>query len=96
MKQVTIDLYLFSELDKEARQKAISDHIVFMEQSRQEWEKDDEFTPEYAEENIEINEYLFFKDGELAHCTTYTGGHEKTGITEFHFHGRDYNITNPA
>lgn len=93
MKQVTINLYSFAELNEAAKKEAISKHITFLEETRHEWEVDDEFDEEYAQENIEINEYLFFEDGQLAHCTTYTGRHEKTGKTEFHFHGRTFDIT---
>jgi hypothetical protein len=42
------------------------------------------------DEEIKINEYLFFESGELANCTTYTGKHEKSGITEFHYCGQTY------
>lgn len=93
MTKVLISLYSFSELSKDAQETAINSHREFMESNRQEWEENDEFTDEYVQENIEINEYLFFQDGELAHCTTYTGNHEKSGITEFHFHGCTIDIT---
>lgn len=93
MAQVTINLYSFSELNKDAQAKAILEYTQFMETNRHEWEQDDEFTTEYVQEHIEINEYLFFRDGELAHCTTYTGKHPKSGATEFHFHGTTYDIT---
>lgn len=33
-------------------------------------------------ESIEINEYLFYSDGDLANCTIYCGSHPKAGITE--------------
>jgi mRNA-degrading endonuclease HigB of HigAB toxin-antitoxin module len=43
-------------------------------------------------ENIEANDYLFFGNGELASCTTYTGKHEKAGITEFKFLDNVYTV----
>lgn len=43
-------------------------------------------------ETIEANDYLFFKDGELAHCTTYVGKHPKAGTTEFHLNGNLYPV----
>lgn len=43
-------------------------------------------------ENIEANEYLFFKNGELAHTVHYCGGHPLAGETHFIFNGVDYCI----
>lgn len=45
-------------------------------------------------ETIEANEYLFFANGKLANCTTYTGQHEKAGTTELNFHGEIYDLEN--
>lgn len=103
MKQVTINLYSFSELSKEAQQKAIYEHKEFLLQLGEESENEDgemitEYPDDYEDdcviENIEANEYIYFEDGQLASCTTYTGEHEKSGITELKFHGRIYDITN--
>jgi hypothetical protein len=88
MKQVTINLYSFAELDKTAANIAISNHQDFLNTLEPlEGEDKEPTSREYARENIKINEYLFFQDGTLAHCTTYTGKHGKSGKTEFHFHG---------
>lgn len=38
---------------------------------------------EYVEDSININDYLFFENGEIANVTHYTGKHEKAGTTEF-------------
>lgn len=93
MTQVLINLYSFSELSKEGQMKAINDRRDFME-TFSEWENENEsFADEYVQESIEMNEYIFFQDGTLAHCTTYTDKHPKTGTTEFHFHGHTYDIT---
>lgn len=92
MKTVNINLYSFSELSKEAQNKAVNKHLAFMEMNRHEWEEGDEFTEDYAIENIEMNDYLFFKDGSLAHCVTYTDSHQKTGTTEFNLHGETFVI----
>ena len=43
-------------------------------------------------ENIEANEYVFFENGEMAECVTYTGNQPKAGTTEFNFMGNVYNI----
>jgi hypothetical protein len=101
MKQVTINLYSFSELDKDAKQTAISDHNNFMRDTPISIENEHgELIEEYIEpekseiiENIEINDYLFYKSGKLSYCTTYTGKHEKSGTTEFHLGGETYTIS---
>lgn len=102
MKQVTINLYQFSELNKDAQQKAINEHKIFLLQLGEESENEDgemiteypeDYEDDYVIENIEANDYIFFEDGELASCTTYTGGHPKSGITELKFAGRIYDIT---
>ena len=87
MKRVIISLYSFKELKEQAQQKAIEDHTEFL---GAEYEG---ITKEEIIDNILINEYFFFEDGELAHITHYTGQHEKAGKTEFHFHGRTFDIT---
>lgn len=56
-------------------------------------EEYDYMTSEEAiKETIDANDYLFFDDGTLAHCTTYVGKHPKAGITEFHYHGKTYEV----
>lgn len=90
MTQVTINLYSFSELSKEAQQKAMESHAEFLITTD---ENANDYTENDVIENIEANEYVFFQDGRLAHCTTYTGKHPKSGTTEFHFHGTTYDIT---
>lgn len=88
MKQVIINLYSFSELSKEGQRKAIDEHQEFLAGlSLAENENYADRSDEEITEDIEANEYLFFQDGSLAHCTTYTGKHQKSGITEFHFKG---------
>lgn len=96
MKTATINLYEFAELSEEAKQKAISDHANFLLSEGQEYENEaGELVTEYPEEledayiieSIEANEYMFFHDGEMAHCVTYVGKHPKAGQTELNFHG---------
>lgn len=87
MKTVTINLYSFNELNEDAKELAIQEHANFLVNANDfgsvdELGQTEEFTEDEVIENIEANDYLFYYDGELAHCTTYT----KTGITEFHFH----------
>ena len=101
MKQVTINLYSFNELSEQAKQKAINEHMDFLlnEGEMQENEAGvletvyyDEIPENEVIESIEANDYVFFQDGSLAHCTTYTGKHEKAGITEFNFKGAVYRL----
>lgn len=42
-------------------------------------------------ESIEINDYMFFGNGEMANVTTYTGG-PKTGTVELKFCGEVYKL----
>jgi translation elongation factor EF-Ts len=101
MKQVTINLYSFNELSKEAKERAINEHLEFMDSLPEESENEDgEMVEEYVEhseedaiESIDVNQYLFFEDGEMAHILTYVGGHKRAGTTEFFFHGKTYDIT---
>ena len=43
-------------------------------------------------ESIEINEYYFFYDGELANTVTYVGDHKKAGTTELSYNGSIYSV----
>ena len=101
MKTVSINLYSFNELSNEAKEKAIFEHADFLQSIGQEVENEaGELVTEYADEidraevidSIECNEYLFFADGDMAHCVTYTGKHPRTGETEFKFHGQTITI----
>ena len=83
---VKIGLYLYSELEGEAKEKAFNEHEDFLNSVSEISHPDD------VEDSINANEYLFFENGELANCTTYTGKHEKAGITEFKFLGKIYEV----
>ena len=80
MMQTNIKLYFFNELNKKAQEKAIREHTDFLIEVNTE-----DYYPSEGEviDSIIINEYLFFKDGTLAHCITY----DKTGITELNLYG---------
>ena len=101
MKKVTINLYCFDELNEAAKQTAINAHRNF-ELSVM---CPDDFSSKYLYnseynyylnddspiiEAIEANEYLFFANGEIANCTTYSGSHPKSGMTEFSIGGDIY------
>lgn len=90
MRQVLINLYSFSELSKEAKNKAIEDHSIFLNEVDPQGRN---YSKRETVESIEINEYLFFPNGELAHITEYTGKHPKAGKIEFHLEGITYDIT---
>jgi hypothetical protein len=87
MKNVSINLYEFGELNSDARVRAINEQTIFLNSIDREGRT---FEDSVAIESIEANEYLFFIDGTMAHCTTYTGKHEKAGTTEFHLHGANF------
>lgn len=100
MKQVTINLYSFAELSEQAKERAISEHGIFLDSLPLEYEDESgKFKVEYHEhseeeiiDSINANEYIFFADGEIASCVTYTGGHPKAGKTELKFAGEIYTL----
>ena len=100
---VEIMLYEFAELGDIAKEKVIEEHRRFMLdimrvsdfEDQEDYDScydDMEQNDEPVIENIECNDYLYFVDGELASITHYCGDHEKSGITEFKFHGKIYQI----
>lgn len=95
MVTVNINLYEFNELDLKAQEEAISNHRDFL--NHLSFGEDDLYIDnnedrEIVIENILANAYLFYKDGSLASCITYTGKHGKAGNTEFMLGGETYNI----
>jgi allophanate hydrolase subunit 1 len=100
MKTVKINLYSFHELNEKAKEEAIFNHKCFLDSLPVDYENEaGELIEEYIEheeeeviENIEANEYIFFFDGSLTSCTTYTGKHEKAGITELKFKNQIYTL----
>ncbi|MHA1690015.1 MAG: hypothetical protein ACTSU7_00125 [Candidatus Heimdallarchaeaceae archaeon] len=103
--KVEIRLMKYDELMSSAQDKAYEEHLNFLESSNYDFdakedeemifnflESTEEEIREYVEDSIRINEYLFFQSGEIANCTTYTGKHEKAGITEFIFQDKVYTI----
>jgi len=100
MKTVQISLYSLSELSHEAKQKAIFDHKCFLDELPEEYENEEgELVEEIVNHDedetiasIEANDYLFYANGELAHCVTYTGNHPKSGKTEFRIEGSVYEL----
>ena len=100
MKTLEINLYKFEELSDEAKEKAIYEALNILDSEPIEYENESgemvneyvEHTEEYAKEFILINDYLFFKNGTLAHTVTYCGNHPKKGQSEFFIHGEIINF----
>lgn len=100
---VEIELYEFEELDYFAKEKAVEDHRNFMLETLSEsdfdYPEDYQLTYDDMEindhtiiENILANEYIYFIDGCLADTVKYVGNQAKTGVTEFNFYGKTYQI----
>ena len=95
-----IKLYSYDELKDKAKERAFNEHKDFLDSCEEESENEQgELIKEYVdhdeeivEDSLRINEYLFFKDGEMADICIFTGKHEKTGTTEFYFNGETYII----
>jgi len=101
MKKATINLYEYSELNSKAKERAISEHEAFLLSIGNEFENENgELVREYPNEidiigvieSIEINEYLFYSDGELASVTHYCGKHPKAGIIELKLGSDIYSV----
>lgn len=99
MKTVAINLLTFAELKGAAKQKAIDDHYSFMVSYPPDYEDEEgkmvtieNYDPDEEEviDSIEVNEYYFFADGNLANCTTYTGEHPRAGETILEIGGEEY------
>jgi len=98
--KIEIKLYEYDELEEEAKKRAFNEHKGFLDSMEEEVENIKgelikefvEHEKEDVEDSIRINEYLFFKDGEMADICYFTGKHEKTGTTEFYFNGEIYII----
>lgn len=99
MKTVIINLYSLSELSEEAKSKAIAEHASLLLSQGDEMENEageletiyrDDIEDSEVIESIEANEYLFFKNGDMARCTNFTGTHKRTGETALFLHGEEY------
>ena len=94
MKTATLKicLFQFDELSKTAQKKAIEQHADFMEQEGQEYENEkgelvtsyERPTDDVVVDNIEINEYYFYEDGNLAHTIKNTSTGETHYISKKH------------
>ena len=89
---IEIELFDYNDLEDKAKQKAKDEHFNFLCEICEDKEATEESIYDSVEESIEINEYLFFEDGNMANTTKFTGEHEKTGQREFYLYGKTYNI----
>jgi len=98
---VKIKLYKYEELNEVGKEHAFEEHFDFLCSNPSDYEDEngdmvfqteEDYTREIVEESININEYLFFIDGNMADTIHYVGKHEKAGITEFTFGGEVYEI----
>jgi|SRR5690606_28645727 len=101
MKTVTINLYSFNELNENARKKAIEEHYCFMvslppeyEDENGEMKTEENYDPSNEEviDNIELNDYLFYRDGNVACCTTFTDKHPRAGETILQIGSEEYKV----
>ena len=100
MKTVSINLYSFSELNDNAKNRAIDEHRDFMQSIPHEYQNEHgelvfectKYTKAEVIDNIEANEYLFFANGILADTVKYVGKHPKAGTSELNFFGEIYTL----
>lgn len=98
MKTLKINLYLFAELNDDAKERAIQEHMNFLDTTPEPFENEDgKMVSEYVEhsisetiESIEMNEYHFYFDGEMANYTRYVGNHPLAGTAEVVIHGETF------
>ena len=84
--QIKIKLYSYDELSEEAKEKAFNEQFNFLCYIAEEYETEKDIY-NFVEESIRLNEYLYFKDGEMANIVTYIGDQEKAESKEFIFKG---------
>jgi hypothetical protein len=71
MKTLTVNVYELSELSEKSRAKAIAEHWLFLSETEyttdtpEDIEYRNNLTEQDVIESIEINEYMFFENGDL-------------------------------
>lgn len=96
--KVEIDLFELEELESKAKEYAIREHRLFLldtievDEHYQENYNAIEYDDAYVSDNIILNEYLFYYNGDIADVTTYCGKHEKAGTSELKLFGKTYSI----
>lgn len=99
MKKIAVNIYQLSELSEKAKERAILDHLIFLDSIPEECEENGEMISQYIEhttedaiDSIQANEYHYYHNGQLANCVTYCGKHPKAGITELTLNGEIYTL----
>lgn len=98
---IKLELFSINELEKDSKRKAIDSHRDFLIDTYSDEDFDSSFnmtrskykkslTNSYVIEEIEANDYLYFKDGELADTIQYTGKHERSGEHVLTFNNEEY------
>lgn len=83
MKRALIDLYSFDELDNHAQQRAIQEYrklmlsVTYLSDFENEEDylsalNEIQYNDDYIIQSIRINDYLFYKNGKLAHTVLDT------------------------
>jgi len=87
--KIEIELYEYSELKTIPQEKAFNEHYEFLCYADEDFHTTEDIRF-YVENSININKYLYFKDGSIADIIEYTGKHKKTGIKELNFQDKVY------
>ena len=98
---VVINLYRLDGLEEEAKRKAIEEHMGFLIDVYSDDDYDESFNmtrAKYAKsltrrdviESIEINDYMYFFNGEMANTIQYCGKHPRSGEHELTLNGESY------
>lgn len=93
---VEIELLEFDELGSKPREYAIREHRAFLILIG-DYLFDEDFVIEeeeidYLVNDIKLNEYSFYANGDIADVKHYCGKHEKAGTSELKLNGKIYQI----
>lgn len=103
MKKVQINLYSINELSGDALANAIASHKEFLLSQYSNDMFDESLNYTYSMykkdltkkniiEDIELNDYLYFANGELAHTVKYVANHPEAGKHILNLNGESFNI----
>ncbi len=100
---IPIKLFRLAELDEDARERALEEHRDFLvtvysddmydssfEMTQEKYEN--ELTEDEVIDSIDINDYLYYASGEMAHTIQFTGGHARSGERILKHQGEEYSI----
>ncbi len=100
---IPIKLYQLAELESEAKEIAVAEHREFLvsvysddmyDESFEmtQWKYEKALTEDEVIESIDINDYLFYADGDMAHTVQFTGKHPRSGERILKHKGEEYSI----